>query len=215
MAGYSWDAKIVGSNVIDVDGREIGSAASLIYDFCGQVKEILVVHRNEYIKRYPIEQFRVYEDGIILRTDIDDKIEFLLDTIPLVRRKKKVLDRLLNEERIPKEVYEQLNEFFSRMLGDAQSSAKGVLIEINKQIRMEEDNIKKLHLARIFLEIEHGMGNLKDEIYQRSIASILTEVKNTSYRRARLQRCKERIKHLLESELEEQVESSEPELTGV
>jgi hypothetical protein len=186
--------------VKDEYGRDLGCIRSLLADLSGQVKEVLIEDKNEQILRYPFEKFKIYEDKIVLRSDIEDEVQFLSENIPVLRKKLKILNGLSESGKVTSEIYESLNGIFCKALDEMESEAKNILSSITRQARAEEESIKKLHLARIFLEIEYGMGNLKDEVYQKSIASILKEINNASYRKVNLQKSKEIIKHLTQSE---------------
>jgi len=53
-----------------------------------------------------------------------------------------------------------------------------------------------LHLSRTFLEMEHGVGNVRDEVFRQSLISILKELKSASYKKMNLLKIKERISGL-------------------
>jgi hypothetical protein len=73
------------------------------------------------------------------------------------------------------------------------NEAQNLLNEIERQIQFQENMIKSLHLARTFLEMEHGIGNVRDEIFRQSLLSILREIKYASYKKMNLLKTKERV----------------------
>ncbi len=72
------------------------------------------------------------------------------------------------------------------------------------------DFIKTVQLARTYLEIEHAMGNVKNEVYHQSLMSLLKEIRNASQRKVSLQETKQELTDILIEE-EEALPEPEPE----
>ncbi|MEM2587841.1 MAG: hypothetical protein QXV23_06030, partial [Candidatus Bathyarchaeia archaeon] len=68
--------------------------------------------------------------------------------------------------------------------------------DIERQIQLQVNTIKMLHIARAFLEMEHGIGNVKDDVFRQSLLSILREIKSASYRKMNLLKTKERVSNV-------------------
>jgi len=118
------------------------------------------------------------------------------------------LESLFRNKEIPPEIYESLSAEFDKSLSELRAEAQNLLGDIDRQIQFQEDTIRMLHLARTFLEMEHGIGNIKDEVFRQSLLSILREIKYASYRKMTLLKTKDRVMSI---SLQTNGESMEPE----
>jgi len=194
------DADLIGKAVSDENNREIGKVMSFLIDSSAQVKDVLVQDRNESFVKYPVEWLRINEDGILLISNLDKRVELLSEKFPVMRKKREVLAGLYQEKVIPADIHENLAKEFDRALDGMKSEAQELLDETERKRRFQEDHIKTLQIARTFLEIEHGIGNVKDELYQQSLSSILNEIKNASQKKIGLLKTREKITGILKGE---------------
>ena len=184
---------LIGRIVKDESGREIGKIVSFVIDSSGDVKEVLLENKGEEIIKYPIERIKTVQDDVLLISDIERRTEKLCEVFPILCRKREILESLFKNKEILPEIYEGLSAEFDKSLNDLRAEAQNLLGEIERQVQAQENNIKMLHLARAFLEMEHGVGNLKDDIFRQSLLSILREIKYASYRKMSLLKTRDRI----------------------
>jgi hypothetical protein len=105
---------------------------------------------------------------------------------------------------------------FDKALKGMRKEAQNLLEDMDKKAEEQEDYIGTLQMSRTFLEIEREMGTVKNEVYQRSLMSILNEIKNARQRKLALLGIKDKISSILmdeEEEIEEEPETApEPQL---
>jgi len=183
--------------VKDENAREIGKITSFLIDSSGLVREVLIENRNEEFVRFPVEGLKIDREEISLTTSIEKRAEVFSEKFPLTQKKRRILDRLKQNSEILPEIYEKLCSEFDKTLEEMKGEAKVLLEEAEKEVMVQEDYIKTLHLARTFLEIEHGIDNVKDDIYQVALIPILKEMKNASYRKINLLRIKDKVSSVL------------------
>jgi hypothetical protein len=164
--------------------------------------EALVEKKNTVFLRCSLEHLRIKHDGVYLLTDVERKAEIIANRIPIMKKRKEVLETLSKNNEIPIGIYENLSSELNKALSKFVSEARNLLGKINAKVDFKEDYIKTLHLARTFLEIEYGMGNVKEEIYRDTLTSVLKEVSNASHRKINLLKIKEKISKLLLKEQE-------------
>lgn len=203
---------LIGRSLKDENGREVGKIVSFIMDPLGETKEALVETKGGSIVRFPIERLRVNQEEISLTSDIERRADKICKNFPILLKKREILDSLFKNKEIIPEIYETLSAGFNKSLDELRSEAKNLLSDIEQQIRFQEDLIKTLHLARTFLEIEHGVGNVKDDVFRQSLLSILREIKYASHKKINLLKIKDMISKVSFQELEEKVRSEEPSL---
>ncbi len=187
----------------DEEEREIGTIISFLIDSSGQIEDVLIENKQGQFVRYPVERLKTGDDGLSLLPAIDRKLEILSEKLPLTRKKRKVLDKLSEIKVIPTEIYENLCKEFDRALKEMKSEAQGLLDDVEKQTKVQDEYIKTLQLSRTYLEIEHEMGTLKEEAYQQSRISILREIKNAQQRKLGLLKAKEKVSSIVQGEEEE------------
>jgi len=187
---------LIGRSLKDENGREIGRIVSFIIDSSGAIKEVLVENKGEEMIKYSIERLKVDEEEVLLVADVNKRAEKLCESLPILLRKREILESLFKNKEIMPEIYECLSAELDKSINNMRLEAQNLLSDIESQIQCQENFIKMLHLARTFLEMEHGIGNVRDDIFRQSLLSILREIKYASYRKMNLLRIKERVSNL-------------------
>ena len=212
----NFDASKMIGKTVKISGREeSGIIVSFIMDASGKVEEVLI-ERHGALERYPADMLQIEGDEAFISSPIEKKLKNLSKNLPVVKKKRIVLEKLSKEKIVPREIFESLIKKFDGMLKEMENEAKNLIEEIDKEARLQEEYIKSLQTGRAFLEIEHAMGNISEEVYKRSIVALLRDVKNAQQKRLELLRTKERINALLEEKpeitLEEKKEEDEPQI---
>ena len=202
---------LVGKNVKDESGKENGKIVSFVIDSSGQAQEALVETINGQLIRYPVELLKTNKDEVSVVSEVDKKIEVLSEQMPTIRKKRKILDKLAENKVIPSGIHESLCKEFDKTLKEMKNEAQTVLENMDKQVKTQDEQLKTLQLARAFLEIEHGIGTVNDEVYQQSILSVLKEVKNAQQTKLSLFRAKDKVTDALQEEKEEPKKEPKPE----
>lgn len=198
---------LIGETIRD-NNTEIGKVASFLIDSSGQVQEAFVQKSNGEFATYPVEKLRIDKNGISLISDVTTRLETLSERFPIMRKKRRVLDKLMENNKIPSDTYTNLSKWLDKALDGMEKETQNLINDIDKQVADQEDLIKTVQLARTFLEIEHAMGTVKNEIYHQSLMSLLKEIRNGSQRKVDLQEIKGKLASIL---IEEEEVISEPE----
>jgi len=191
---------LIGRPIKDEVSKEVGKIISFLIDSSGQVEEVLVENKYGRLLKYPVDRLKIGRDEVSLTSYVDSKVEQFSEKFPIINKKRKILDTLSEHKVIPSEIYQNLCKEFDKNLKEMADDAQSLLEDMEKQIKVQEDQIKMLQLARTFLEIEHGIGSIKDEIYQQSLVSILKDIKNASQKRVSLLKTRDRIMGILRGE---------------
>jgi len=202
---------LVGRNLKDENARDIGRIASFLIDSSGLIDEVLVENAHGNLDRYPVERLKIDESGISLISHIDTRIEAIAERLPVITKKRRILDRLSENKVIPPEIYENLCREFDKALKGMKKEAESLLEDMDRKAEDQEDYIKTLQMSRTYLEIEREIGTVKGEIYQQSLMSILREIKNARQRKLTLMGIKDKISSILMEEEEEPEEEPEAE----
>ncbi|MBS7640974.1 MAG: CdvA-like protein [Candidatus Bathyarchaeia archaeon] len=186
-------SSLIGKQLKDENGREIGKIISFIIDSSGTVREALVEGKSETLVRYPVSRLKFTQDDVFLVFDIERRVEEICEKMPLLLKKRDTLETLFKNKEIPPEIYEGLSAEIDKSISELETESQNLLKEIDSEVQRQEDSIKMLYLARTFLEMEHAIGNVKDDIFRQSLISILREIKYTSHRKSSLLKTKERL----------------------
>ncbi|MEM1585995.1 MAG: PRC-barrel domain-containing protein [Candidatus Bathyarchaeia archaeon] len=187
---------LIGKTLKDENGREIGKIVSFIIDSSGNVREVLVESKSEILVRYPVERLRSAQEDISLVLNIEGRVEEICGKIPVLLKKREILESLFKNKEILPEIYESLSAEIDKLISEVRAEAQNLLKEVEDEIQQQENLIRVLHLSRTFLEMEHGVGNVKDEVFRQSLLSILRELKYASYKKMSLLKIKEKISSL-------------------
>ena len=203
--------KLVGKTVKDENNREIGRIVSFLIDSSGRAEEVLIENRFGRLTKYPVSMLKTEKDEVFLVSSVDRMVEMLSERLPTIQKKRRILDRLQENRVIPPEIYESLCKEFDKALKDMRNEARSLLEDMDKQIKTQEEKIKTLQLARAFLEIEHGIGTVEDDVYKQSIVSLLKEVKTAQQKKLNLLRTKDKVASILQEKKEPE---KKPETQG-
>ncbi|MBS7634970.1 CdvA-like protein [Candidatus Bathyarchaeota archaeon] len=199
---------LIGRSLKDENGREIGKIVSFIIDSSGEVKEVLAENKNEELTKYSVERIKIDQEEVFLVSDVEKRTENLCGRFPAVYKKREILEKLFRNKEIMPEIYESLSAELDKSINEMRAEAQSLLNEVERQVQFQENIIKSLHLARTFLEMEHGIGNVRDEFFRQSLLSLLREIKYASYRKMNLLKTKERILGITLQANKEGVEAS-------
>lgn len=184
---------LIGRTLRDESGREIGRIISFIIDSSGNVREVLIESKGEVLIRHPIERLKCSQEDVFLIFGIERDVEEICEKMPILLKKREILESLFKNREVLPEIYENLCVEIDKSINEIRVRAQNLLKEIDDEIRWHEDSIKMLHLSRTFLEMEHGVGNIKDEVFRQSLLSILRELKSLSHKKMNLLKIRERI----------------------
>lgn len=202
---------VIGNNLIDEYGHEVGRIISFTTTPNSRIKEILVSGKRDFYF-YPRERIRINENGeAILLTEVKRKTNVLCQEIPLIWKKGKVLDELLRDERILPETYEEFNGQFENEKNKLKSEAEETIEDIEQLEKNCEERFRRLHLSKTHLEIEFALGKIKDDIYDLSRKALDRELDNVTNERDDLERMKKWLSNmiLMEETTEEETEKKE------
>ena len=204
-------SRIVGEIVKGQEDREIGRIISFLIDSSGQVEEVLVENMSGRFDRYPIEMLKIGKEGVSLASNVEQKMSRLSARLPVMQKKREILENLSEKKVIPPQIYDNLKKEFDKTLKEMKGEAQGLLENMDKQVKEQDEYVRTLQLARAYLEIEHGIGAVTDEVYQASILSLLREVKNAQQSKINLLRVKDEVSAILMEKKVEPIEQPEPE----
>lgn len=188
----------LGKEVKDEYGRPIGKIASFQTSPHGQINNIFIQRHDGEIARYPVEQLRF--DGsntVTLVSLIKTKGNRLCDEIPLIWRKDQALKELLEKNKVPQELYEDLHRGFEGALNQLKSEAQGIIEKIDAQISKCNSQIHDLNSALINLEIEREIGKINEEQYNAAIEIIQQSLKWINSEKSDLENLKNRLSNIL------------------
>jgi len=212
MMSMNFDASSLIGKTVKIRGEgEIGVIVSFIMDPSGQIRDVLIEGKQRILEKYPMEMLQIEDDEVFLSSSIEKKIKILSEKLPITRKKRQVLERLSKEKVVPQTIFESLVKEFDKTLREMKAEAKSLIGEIEEQAKIQEDWIKTLQMARAFLEIEHAIGSVNEEIYKRSIVALLKDMKNAQQRRLEMLRTKEKIAQILEEKPEVGLEEKREE----
>jgi hypothetical protein len=201
----------IGKPLKDEYGRQIGEIASFLVSPNGRIDGVLVKHGDGEFLRYSSDHFKLYNDSIVLLLPIKLKVKSLCDEIPLIWRKDQALNELSGKKKVPSDMVNILHKNFEGALNQLKTDAQATLEEIDTQIESYNTQIKDLNSALINLEIEHEIGRIDAESYQKSMAIILEGLKQVNTQRTDIQAMRNNLSNMLLGEksatAEKQIES--------
>jgi len=212
MMSIDFDASRLIGKTVKIRGEgEVGAIVSFIMDSSGQVKDVLIEGKQGVLEKHPIEMLQIEDNEVFLASPIEKKIKVLSEKLPTTKKKRQVLEKLSKEKVVPQAIFDSIIKEFDKALKEMKAEAESLIDEIEEQTKIQEDRIKTLQMARAFLEIEHAIGTVSEEIYKRSIVALLKNMKSAQQRRLEMLRTKEKVAQILQEKHEVSLEEKREE----
>jgi hypothetical protein len=190
----------VGNQIKDEYGRQIGRVASFKVTPTGRIDGIFVEHGDGEFLSYSSDQIKMDNGNLIISPALKLKANSLCQEIPLIWRKDKALNELVEKKKIPPEMYDDLHKTFEGALNQLKQKAKGLVENIDSEVKKCNKQIHELHSAIINLEIEREIGRLKGESYEKALKMIQWGLKGVNAEKSDLEVLKTKLANLLLSE---------------
>ncbi|MCW4034964.1 MAG: CdvA-like protein [Candidatus Bathyarchaeota archaeon] len=187
----------VGKQIKDEYGRQIGRVASFKVTPTGRIDGIFVEHGDGEFLSYSNEQIRIDNGNLIISPTLKLKARSLCNEIPLIWRKDRALNELVEKKKIPPEMYDDLHNTFEGALNELKENAKELMDDIDSQIESCNTQIHELHSALINLEIEREIGRLDGDSYDKALAIIQWGLKGVNAEKSDLDALRTKLSNLL------------------
>jgi hypothetical protein len=187
----------VGKQIKDEYGRQIGRVASFKVTPTGRIDGIFVEHGDGEFLSYSSEQIKIDNGNLVISPPLKLKAKALCNEIPLIWRKDRALNELVEKKKIPPEMYDDLHSTFEGALNQLKDNAKALTDNIDKEIDRCNKQIHSLHSALINLEIEREIGRLNGETYEKALGMIQWGLKGVNAEKSDLEALKSKLANLL------------------
>ena len=207
----------VGKQIRDEYGRQVGRVASFKITPTGRIEGIFVEHGDGEFLSYSSDQIKIDNGNLVISPPIKLKAKALCNEIPLIWRKDRALNELVEKKKIPPEMYDDLHRTFEGALTQLKDNAKGLVDEIDSQVGSCNKQINELHSALINLEIEREIGRLTSDSYEKALGMIQWGLKGVNAEKSDLEALKSKLLNLLlgeETKKAPERSPTTPEQTG-
>ena len=187
----------VGKQIKDEYGRQVGRVASFKVTPTGRIDGVFVEHGDGEFLSYPSDQIKVDNGNLVISPPLKLKAKALCNEIPLIWRKDRALNELVEKKKIPPEMYDDLHNTFEGALNQLKENAEGLTEDIDNQIVDCNKQIHELHSALINLEIEREIGRLDNESYEKALGIIQWGLKGVNAEKNDLDALKTKLSNLL------------------
>ena len=209
----------VGKQIKDEYGRQIGRVASFKVTPTGRIDGIFVEHGDGEFLSYSSDQIKIDNGNLVISPPLKLKANSLCKEIPLIWRKDRALNELVEKKKIPPEMYDDLHRTFEGALNQLKDNAKGLTEDIDNQIDHCNKQIHSLHSALINLEIEREIGRLNTDSYEKALGIIQWGLKGVNAEKSDLEVLKSKLSNLLLGEktlkMPEIPQTTSPEQTEI
>ncbi len=187
----------VGKQIKDEYGRQIGRVASFKVTPTGRIEGIFVEHGDGEFLSYASDQIKLDNGDLVISPPLKLKAKALCNEIPLIWRKDRALNELVEKKKIPPEMYDDLHSTFEGALNQLKDNAKVLTESIDNEVDRCNKQIHSLHSALINLEIEREIGRLNGDSYEKALGIIQWGLKGVNAEKSDLEALKSKLSNLL------------------
>ena len=142
-----------------------------------------------------------------------DKIN---EEFEIVKKKKQALDSLLSSGRISQSTYDLFNKEIENAIAEIERQQKALLERMNSKVEELKQQIKTLEILLANFEIQHVMGEINEEEYQREVDLLSAGLENARQELAAIQEAVNQLSSAVETEAETvQPEAEQPSEAAV
>jgi hypothetical protein len=198
----------LGKQIKDEYGCSIGTVASFDVKPNGRVDYLYIEESDGKFVKHPAENLKIEGSEVILLSKIKLQSDSFCDQIPLIWRKDQALRDLMEKRKISPEIYEDLHTSFDAALKQFKMEAQALIEDINKEIAGCSQEIKDSSYALVYLEIEHEIGKVDSESYEKAFTAIQECMKRASTEKSDLETLKNKLSNILLGETGSAAEAS-------
>ena len=137
-----------------------------------------------------------------------DKIN---EEFEIVKKKKQALDSLLSNGRISQSTYDLFNKEIENAIAEIERQQTALLERMNSKVEELKQQIKTLEILLANFEIQHVMGEINEEEYQREVDLLSAGLENARQELAAIQEAVNQLSSAVETEAETvQPEAEQP-----
>jgi len=187
----------VGNQIKDEYGRQIGRIASFKIAPTGRIDGVFVEHGDGEFLSYSSDQIKMNNGSLVVSPSLKLSANSLCQEIPLIWRKDRALNELVEKKKIPPEMYDDLHSTFEGALDELREKANDLISEIDNEVDRCNKQIHELHSALINLEIEREIGRLTADSYDKALKIIQWGLKGAHAEKKDLELIKSKLDNLL------------------
>jgi len=187
----------VGKQVKDEYGRVIGKIASFAVTPSGKFDAVFVEKGDGKFTKHTVEHLKVDGADVILLSKIKSDASILCDQIPLIWRKDQALAELNVKKKISAELYSELHSAFDGALNELKANAQTIVEDVDKEINRCAEEIKALNYAIVNLEIEHEIGKMDNQYYEKAFTILQDNLKLIHLEKSDLEVTKNKLSNIL------------------
>jgi chromosome segregation ATPase len=134
---------------------------------------------------------------ITLTSKLRSNANAFCDQIPLIWRKDQALKELSEKKKISKELYEELHSSFDGVLNQLKKEAQALIEEVEKEIDRCANETKELNYALVHLELEHEIGKIEGQAYEKAFGIIQGNLKRVNTEKNDFEQLSNRLSNML------------------
>jgi len=187
----------VGKEIKDEYGRVVGKIASFAVTPSGKIDAAFIEQADGKFSKCHLENLHFNGEEVTFTSWVKSKASVFCDQIPLIWRKDQTLKDLVEKKKISSELYQELHSNFEGALTQLKNDAQALMEQIDKEIMRCNEEVKMLNYALVNLEIEHEIGKIDDESYQKAFNIIQENLKRVNVEKSDLEATKSKLSNIL------------------
>ncbi len=187
----------IGKPVKDDYGRAIGKVASFAITPSGKFDAVFVEQGDGKFMKHSMEHLKFNGAEVTLTSKIKSDAGSFADQIPLIWRKDQALKELSDKKKISPDIYNELHNSFEGVLAQLKSEAQTLSQDVEKEAQRIAGEIRELNYALVNLEIEHEIGKVDAENYEKAFTIIQDNLKRAHEEKNDLEFTKSKISNIL------------------
>jgi hypothetical protein len=196
----------IGREIKDEYGRAVGRVASFAVNPNGRIDTAYIEQGDGRVTKHPADSLKINGSEIVLQSELKMKTSTFGDQIPLIWRKNQALKNLVEKGKISPEVYEDIHGSFDGVLDQLKNEAQTLIEQIDTEMNKCTKEIKDLNYALVNLEIEHEIGKVEEDSYNKAFTVIQECLKKANNEKNDLEEMKSRLANILLGETEQKIE---------
>lgn len=195
----------------DSYGRDVGQLICINPNTKNEVVSLKLKLSDRNFTQFPIRYFRLEGNQLVFLYDWMVDSEDLIKEFTLLSKRMEALEGLLSKGEVSKEVYDELNNIFSKQYDTLKEKQESLIKELSRNLEEIENSIKELNIALAVVKMQRVLKEIDEETFKSISLTIQTGINKAIAEKKDIEQTIQRIKNLSTKPIQHPVVDSKKE----
>ncbi len=180
----------------DSYGRDVGQLICINSNTKNEVVSLKLKLNDRSFIQFPIKHFKLEGSQLLFLYDWMIDSEDLIKEFTLLSKRMEVLEGLFSKGEISREVYDELNNAFSKQYNILKEKQESLIRELSRNLEEIGNSIKELNIALAVIKMQRILKEIDEETFKNISLNIQTGINKATAEKRDIEQTIQKIKNL-------------------